>query len=337
MIVTLCGAYRNAGDHLIGARARSLLRVHVDSDIVVVDRKAITSDHYELFNKARAVILCGGPAYQREIYPKVYDLQHQRIEAPIVPLGLGWKAPANKTPESFAFEAPAKRFISDIHARISASSVRDPLTLDVLTRAGVKNAVMTGCPAWYDLAHIQRDYVHLGEPKTVVLSMPAIMQPGVLELMEWLTTRFPRARRIVAFHHGLVPAKTSKGREAGRTFLVFAAQAKAKGWDIAGIAGSLPAMEALYGVADFHIGYRVHAHILCLSRRTASVLINEDARGVGQCLALKAPNLTINGADIEPIKAAVAAHFERRGEGVARSVATMRATFPTMQKFLKAL
>lgn len=337
MIVALCGAYRNSGDHLIGVRARALLRSFVDIDIVTVDRKAITDDHYALFNKARAVVLCGGPAYQREIYPKVYALARERVKKPIVPLGLGWKSAAQKPPETFKFEPAAADFIKDVHARIPMSSARDPLTVEVLNLSGVSNVSMTGCPAWYDLGNFEKPYVFRPDIRHLVLSMPALMQPGVAELCDWLTQRFPNARRIVSFHHGVKPSSTPKGWETGRTFLAFAREAKEKGWEIMGLANGLGRMESLYSETDLHIGYRVHAHIFCLSRRISSILINEDARGVGQCRAFGAPNLMIDGVNIEPIKAAVESHFDRRGETVARSVDIMRATFPVMRAFLRTI
>lgn len=337
MIATICGAYRNAGDHLIGDRARALLRAFVDSDIVTVDRLAIGEDHYELFNRARAVMLCGGPAYQREIYPKVYPIERERVRAPIVPFGLGWKSAAGDAPETFRFAPQALEFIRGVHERIELSSARDPLTVEVLERNGIDNALMTGCPAWYDLNFIDKPYRFTGEPGTIVYSMPAAMQPGTWELLLWLTQRFPRARRIVSFHHGVIPATNKKGCQKAARFLRFCAAAMLRGWKISSLAGSLPKLEALYGAADLHVGYRVHAHLFCLSRRISSILINEDIRGVGQAKALGARNLVVSDGDIEPFKAEIEAHFDTRGEGIARSEQVMRDTFSTMQRFLKTL
>lgn len=337
MIVTICGAYQNAGDHLIGDRARALLRTFVDSDIVTVDRRAITEAHYELFNKARAVILCGGPAYQREIYPKVYPIERERVGAPIVPLGLGWKSATSKAPETFKFTPQALDFIRSIHDRAELSSARDPLTVEVLEKNGIDNALMTGCPVWYDLNYLDVPYRFNGEPKTIVYSMPAVMQPGTWEFLLWLTKRFPKARRIVSFHHGVIPATDKKGRQKAAQFLRFSAAAMLLGWRISSLASSLPKLEALYGAADLHVGYRVHAHLFCLSRRISSILINEDSRGVGQAKALGARNLVVGGGDIEPFQTEIEEHFKTRGEGIERSVGTMRDTFPTMQRFLKTL
>lgn len=337
MIVALCGAYRNAGDHLIGARARALLRVYVDSDIVTVDRKSITPEHYELFNKADYVLLCGGPAYQREVYPKIYPLEWQRVRCPIVPFGLGWKAPVGMSVEDFRFSPKAEGFIRDIHGRIGLSSARDPLTVRLLNHMGIRNAAMTGCPAWYDLNRFEIPYRFRADVRTLVLSTPAVMQPGVTELMHWLTGRFPRARRIVTFHHGIFPSSTPQGRRTAASFLRFSGAAVMRGWRVVSLAGDLAKMEACYRQADLHIGYRVHAHLCCLSQRIASILICEDIRGVGQAEALGSPVLRINGTDIEAFQAAVEDHFETRGAAVERSVQVMRDTFPEMQRFLATL
>jgi hypothetical protein len=160
MIVTICGAYRNCGDHLIGARARALVHRFVDTDIVTLDRKAISTENYAVMNSAKTVLLCGGPAYQRQIYPAIYPLDLDRIKPLIIPFGLGWKAPLGKDPATFAFDAPALGFIQRIHSNIALSSVRDPLTLDVIQRQNIANVQMTGCPAWYDLEHFEKTYEH---------------------------------------------------------------------------------------------------------------------------------------------------------------------------------
>lgn len=337
MIVTIGGAYRNSGDHLIGDRARSLLRRFVDDDVVAIDRRAIDDSAYDLFNRARAVMLAGGPAYQRKIYPAIYPLDLRRVKVPVIPYGLGWKAPAGKAIENFEFSPESLDFIRQVHSGIELSSVRDPLTLDVLNHNGVSNVVMTGCPAWYDLEHFDTPYRFSPEVKTLVLSMPAVMQPGVFELLEWLTKEFPRARRVISFHHGILPARTRSGLRVGRQNAAFALSAIRRGWSVASLAGSLKKMERLYTAADLHIGYRVHAHLLCLSRRRASILINEDARGVGQARALEAGNLTVGNDKIATYQKAVLDHLSSGGKQVENSIEIMRATLPTMQRFLSTL
>jgi hypothetical protein len=43
MLVTITGAYKNAGDHLIGLRAKRLLERFVDAEVINVDRKQYLS------------------------------------------------------------------------------------------------------------------------------------------------------------------------------------------------------------------------------------------------------------------------------------------------------
>jgi len=338
MIVTICGAYRNAGDHLIGDRARALLRAHVDPDIVVVDRRSITARDYETFNSARAVLLTGGPAYQKPVYPTVYPIDCDKISRPIVPFGLGWKAAVNVQADQFKFTPAAEAFVRRIHKDIEFSSARDPLTVDVIQSLGIDNVLMTGCPAWYDPGFLGQPYRFEPNVKKIVLSMPAQMRPGVYDLMNWLSERFPHARRVVSFHHGVIPAYNRIGRGRAVEFIKFCMRAIRRGWGVASLAGSLEKLESLYGDADLQVGYRVHAHLFCLSRRISSILINEDARGVGQARALGARSLNVDKrGDIEPIKEAVERHFETRGEQVARGIAVMHETYPTMLRFLRSL
>jgi len=337
MIVTVCGAYRNCGDHLIGARARALVQRFIDSDIVTLDRKAISDDNYAVMNSAKAILLCGGPAYQRQIFPAIYSLDLDRIKSNVIPFGLGWKASVGKDPSTFAFDTLALEFIQRIHSNIAYSSVRDPLTLDVIQRQNIANVQMTGCPAWYDLEHFEKIYRHNEKPQRIVLSMPAVMQRGVAELMLELTKRFPNSIRTLAFHHGVIPAWDLKGLSKAKGFLVFSSLAMRHGWRIEGLASSLPKMEALYGGADFHIGYRVHAHLMCLSQRKASILINEDARGEGQARALGQVPLAVNKGNVEPILAEIQRHFDTRGAAIDQAVETMRETFPRMKAFLQTI
>ena len=53
-----------------------------------------------------------------------------------------------------------------------------------------------------------------------------------------------------------------------------------------------------YEKMDFHIGYRVHAHLYFLSRRVPTVLINEDGRGTGMVTTLKMPILNIHDSEL---------------------------------------
>jgi len=336
MLVTLTGAYRNAGDHLIGDRARALLRKHVDAEIVNIARRDINETHYEIFNKARAVILCGGPAYQPQIYPKVFPIELSRITANVLPMGLGFKAKLGQAPSDFKFSEPSEAFVREVHRRTKVSSVRDGLTLEMLSSMGLKNVSMTGCPAWYDLENLGREYDFKAEAKNITFSLPAKPQPDTFKIIAGLTKQFPKAQKVLAMHHGWRPAKTPQGSAMLRWHVKVFAYATALGWRVDSIADGLEKFKALYDLTDLHVGYRVHAHIYSLSQQSASILINEDSRGVGQVTALGG-RLLMAGEGADGVLDAVQEHFDTMGAGVLASTDKIKATYPLMVEFLKSI
>ena len=336
LIITLTGAYRNAGDHLIGHRARALLTQYVDKEIVNVDRRHIKDAHYDLFNEAKAVILCGGPAYQKEMFPKVYPIDLERIETRVIPMGLGWKGSLRTSPESFEFSPETQKFITEIHSRIEVSSTRDLVSEHVIRSTGVSNVSMTGCPAWYDLERKDRAYEFVSSPTRIVYSMPAKPQENVLETLNLISKAFPRAEKVLALHHGWKPARSKHGDKMFKWHLKVAALASLRGWRTQAIADGLAKFEELYDWADLHLGYRVHAHIYSISQQSASILINEDSRGVGQVTTLGGPMLSAKSS-AQDVMDAINTHFDTRGAAVAGSVEVMQKTFPKMEAFLATI
>jgi predicted regulator of Ras-like GTPase activity (Roadblock/LC7/MglB family) len=109
-----------------------------------------------------------------------------------------------------------------------------------------------------------------------------------------------------------------------------------KGWRAISVADGLDRFEKVYSEADLHLGYRVHSHIFSLSNRSASILVNEDTRGVGQVQTLGG-EILMAGAGAKPILKAVETHLVTKGANSANGVAVMKGTFPTMVKFLESI
>ena len=91
----LTGAYNNVGDFLIVDRAKKLLKKYrPDRDVFEVSRKTeLDSDMLDRANNARAVLITGGPALRKNIWPKMIRLSDDlsRIKSPILMYGVGWK------------------------------------------------------------------------------------------------------------------------------------------------------------------------------------------------------------------------------------------------------
>ena len=332
MLVTLTGAFKNAGDYLIGHRARTLLASHTDHEIVDINRKELTDHSYELINSAKALLLTGGPAYQKKIYPDIYPLDLDRMEVPIVPFGLGWKGNLNQAPEDFKFEPQAEQFVKSIHQSGYFSSARDNQTVGILNRLGINNALMTGCPAWYDEEKLARDY-QMREINQLVFSMPAVPQANVEPLLRYLAKRYPKAKKYLAFNAGYKSTRSKDRAKFTRWNYQMILKARLLGFTQVSFESDFAKFQEIMGAADLHLGFRVHSHIFSLSQRIASALIAEDSRGISQLEALNAPVLSAR----QPIREITDQLDEifATGAQIQTSVETMRSTHTQMLRFIE--
>lgn len=270
MIVTLTGAFNNVGDHLIRDCAHALLRHCTEREIIDINRCSVTASHYDVFNRARAVLLCGGPAYQADIYPGIYNIDLERISVPVIPFGLGFKGKLGQSPN---FTRDSRSFIRHIHDWIEHSSARDDVTANALAAIGVTNVTMTGCPAWYDIDYIDKEYQHKPSIQSVAFSAPATVDRNSVKALHLISKRFAGSEKYLTLHHGLVPQINLSGARSTLGNAGLAGIAKALAFKIVSLRANLARMRSLYDSVDLHIGYRVPAHILRLSRRRPSFLL----------------------------------------------------------------
>ena len=339
MIVTITGAIKNVGDYLIGARARKLLREFVDDDIVNINRFQGLTQHTETMNAARAVILCGGPAYTQSIFPKVYNFgeEFNKINSPIIPFGLGWSGKPFGHPEKFQFNEESRIKLDKIHSEINTSSCRDEITESVLHQQGYSNVTMTGCPVWYDLGSIGKEMSE-NAIKRIVFTTPA--KPGLIrqnhQLMKILQRVFPDAELICSFHRGIKRDRYT-GLKKGTFYQLMAADAKRMGFKIVDVAYDL-AKTDFYRECDLHVGYRVHAHLDFLSRRHPTMLINEDGRGQGMAQSLNLPVLNYNQTDLlSRYEQQLTAIRDGKIDDLQNAVQTIDKRFEIMKSFLTDL
>lgn len=334
-LITVTGAFRNSGDYLIGHRARALLGAHTDHEIIDINRKSITDETYKTLNQAKAVLLTGGPAYQAAIYPGVYDLDLSKIEVPVIPFGLGWKGKLGQTPNEFTFLPEAQKFVKQIHSGAMHSSARDHLTVQMLSNLGMKNVMMTGCPAWYNEDKLAMDFVF--KPiQTLVFSMPAVTQETVLPLLKYLAKKFPKAKKYLAFNAGLESTRSKDADLITKWNKKVALLAKLMGFQSVSYQSDFARFVEIQQSVDLHVGFRVHSHIFSLSERIASVLIAEDSRGVGQLQAMGSEVLTSKQSAAEIIQS-IDQVVANKGDLVQRAIEQMRGTHPKMLQFISQL
>lgn len=283
--VILTGSKNNAGDFLIRKRAHELFAaLRPDRKIVEYDGwKPLTEEQLDVVNNSKALVLAGGPALQYNMYPGIYALVPDltQIKVPVIMMGVGYKDQQGDwmNTRNYQLSESSQRLLGLIGKSGYMSGVRDYQTLNVLMNYNMQNAVMTGCPALYDLQYIKVRPVYPEKPRKIAFSLGVsyIESPGMNKLMRdnilRLKQHFDQSALTVYFHHSInkkIPAQSAMIEWLTASGIAFA-----------DISRSADGLVDAYSQCDLHVGYRVHAHIFCCSISRVSVLLNEDGRGKG--------------------------------------------------------
>lgn len=311
--VLLTGSKNNAGDYLIKFRAKKLLAsLRPDRKVIDMDAWQPFDDKtLEIINAAQALVLMGGPALQKNMYPAIYPMRENLndITVPILVMGIGWKSldGAWNRSRNYPLLDSTVKLLDKVEVSGYRSSVRDYHTLNVLQSRGYKSFVMTGCPALNDLQHLRAPLLEKGKINKVAFSLGV----SFLESKEMLKqmkasivgfrSMFQECDFEVIFHHSLDDGfvnthnATSRHLKGHRVFAAWLEENDVKYKDISGSAENLI---DCYSAVDLHIGYRVHAHIFMTSIGKRSMLIAEDGRG--KALKGVCDGLIIDGVDGVP-------------------------------------
>ncbi|MFN0058776.1 MAG: polysaccharide pyruvyl transferase family protein [Planctomycetota bacterium] len=294
MYVLLTGARKNAGDYLIAHAARRLFTHYLpNEEIREFPSWLPVDDVLEQINAAAALILCGGPAVQSGLGTRIYPLLSviDRIQVPIIGLGLGWKCfPGDATDVACArLPAHARPILQRLATDFAITGCRDSATVEVLRNHGVHGAQLLGCPAWFEPRSWDQP---LCVPKTInrIVYTPAeapLFADQSVAVLCWIRNRFPEALITCSFHRGWVVDVHTEALPAASASRIRAA-ALQLGVECVDISGSVAGLER-YDDYDVHIGYRVHAHLRMLALRRPSWLIAEDSRGRGALAAHELP------------------------------------------------
>jgi polysaccharide pyruvyl transferase WcaK-like protein len=293
----LFGAIKNFGDFLIYERAKALLRKHTGmvDFLEIHGLRESLEDRLDQVNATKAVIICGGPGLQVNMYPGRYALTAQlsEIKIPIIVLGIGWfGVPGDDaTVAQYRFTPTTVQLFDQVRNQGHSIAVRDHLSEEVLRRNNVTNVSMTGCPSWYDLDHVGGEFTPPSSVRTIAFTPPAnqLFQPQSVEIMELLRSRFPNTRLICSFHRGIM-ADAETSIEQAAWYGEIARSALRLGYEVRDASYGLE-NAPYYDQCDLHVGYRVHGHILFLSQHKPSFLIEEDGRGRGVAEALGSPSV----------------------------------------------
>lgn len=294
--IALTGAKKNVGDFLITSRALNLL------DTISPEYDYILHPHWkkvesvEFINNSQGIIILGGPGFRQNMFPGVYKIVDnvEDINVPIHTLGVGWKGvPGDKTTEKlYRFNNTSTHFLEKMNESVAGMSCRDYQTERVLINNGFENVTMTGCPVWYDINSLKKDFIPPSKIKKLVYTpaQDSFYYKQSIEVLEFLVNKYSEAEIIVSFHRGIGQVDQFTTEEDAENTKKLAEASENLGAKIVDVSFDDTKL-SFYDSCDLHIGYRVHAHIYFLSKRLPSILLHEDGRGNGVSEALNSPGI----------------------------------------------
>jgi len=313
-ILTTCPPYgsRNVGDELIERRTKDLIDLERgESEYLTIFREEPLDDRLDDINATRAVLMPAFPIRDTPMHPGTYRLTADlsRIKVPLIPVGANWNVyPGDAlSRRTTVYSQATVDFLKQVAGQVERISCREHHVGEVLGRHGISNTWMTGDPAWFFPEALGRPMHRPKRVERVVFSPPlsAYYADQARRVMAMLAARFPDAERICAFHlfdaevgedatgetGSEADAGAGSGSRRSENSAALSADVTAKnrlireaagdlGYTIWQMAGDLVKLDR-YETCDLHVGYECHAHLNFFSRRRPSVLIAEDARGVG--------------------------------------------------------
>ena len=286
---------RNVGDRLIELRLKSILaQEKQENEFLTIFREDSLEQRLDEINASRAILMPGFPIRDTPMYPNTYRLvpDLSDIRVPLIPIGANWNVyPGDaQSRREVQYSDATTDFLRYVAGQVEQVSCREHYVCGVLQKHGVENTIMTGDPAMFCLSKIGTPMKQPTRIERVVFSPP--LSPFYAEqadrLLSMLAEMFPSTTRICAFHLADSGSSTSGRSENSAAMTPAVAdknrrirdRAEELGYQILDMAGNVKGL-SIYEACDLHVGYECHAHLYFLSMRSPSVLIAEDARGVG--------------------------------------------------------
>jgi len=287
----------NVGDQLIEVALKRLVEKEKGSvDFLTIFRETPLETWLDEINATAAILLPGFPIRDTPMFPGCYRLVDEldRIKVPLIPIGANWNVyPGDaESRRTVRYSPETTAFLRRVAAGVERVSCREFHVCEVLRTHGITNTVMTGDPAWYDPDFFGRPFHRPAEVGQLVFSPPlsAFYRQQAESLLVMLADLFPKARRLCAMHLTDVKASpfadkrptndASMRIDVAEKNAFIRSRARELGFEVLELAGDVTKLD-VYRQCDLHVGYECHAHLSFFRQRRPSVLIAEDARGVG--------------------------------------------------------
>lgn len=294
----LSNTISNAGDYLFLKGGMQVIKQFLgleNSTYINIHEQKILPEAIVEYDFA---IYVGGPLYtnrllENEFYNIVMQLKKYNIKLYL--LGCGWYGANDlkSTVNNYHFSDKSRKVL-DYISQNGLLGCRDYLSDYILKINGYNNCIVTGCPAWY--LDLNQSADSKEEIKKVVISDIGLTKSSNLYfekkqqfdmVLDYVKNRFYNCEIIVTFNNGIETRYSTEFNKAiekeliARGIKYFDLSYRSEGF-------------YTYDDCDLHVGFRVHSHIYCLTKGIPSILICEDARGLGMNATLGLSALSAN-------------------------------------------
>ena len=255
-------------------------------------RVGLDAAQVAMLERAGLVILAGANQLHDRfsVWPGLTAAALRASRLRLVPFGIGLHGEAGHNER---MSDATRELLVAIHERVPLSSWRCPDTIAYLQRELPQLAdrlVLTGCPVVFDQPLLEgRPFTRGAARVAVTATERGEFEGRERAVLDFAATQFPRADRFLVVHQNWSPPTRwellrhrwlPRRPQALDPFQRLRQYAVQRGYRIV-VPRSVDDAIALYAGVDLHIGSRLHAHLLCLSRAIRSWLVPVDGRSVG--------------------------------------------------------
>ena len=278
-------AITNGGDYLFTAKGIEISKKFLgENNVTYVNAITYDTDKF-LIDEYDSLIVIGGPLYCERLltkgaFPLIYDAMDKGKKIFFLGAGNYLSDDKDEIIWNELFHGEVKEMLQYINNN-GILGCRDYLSQRILLNNGFNNVIMTGCPVWY-YDNVE-DRTKLPSIHKIIFSDAGVTKDGdiakekyvqTINLLKYLSKKFTGIQLVYSFNNGI---ETKYSYRFNTKVLSFLKESGISYIDLSGTADKF----ALYDDFDLHIGYRLHSHMYSISHKIPSILICEDARGIG--------------------------------------------------------
>lgn len=259
-VTLLSRAKLNSGDHLITYSTKGLLEFFNFNinQIIPAGWSRLSKDQIEMLNESDYTVVPGGPCIQNNFNPNMYPLGDTNNKIIIFGSGLNGNVKEK-------FNEKTVSFLKKCTIYTRGKNTKELLDFNNI------NSTFSGCSVWFNSGNVVTKFNHNQDIKNIIFSLSRNTTTQELSLLSKVNEHFKGINITCIFNHGYEPS-SNKAKNYAENLGIEHISTESCPLKLIGAHKS----------SDFHIGTRVHSHLLSLSLGIKSILLPIDIRGIEQ-------------------------------------------------------